>query len=54
MFNGQSEIPEGWAICDGNNGAPNLVGKFIKTYASADEVGDNDSILDENNELILS
>lgn len=54
MYNGQSEIPEGWAICDGNNGTPNLVGKFIKAVASADEVGDNDSILDENNELILS
>lgn len=54
MFNGQSEIPEGWAVCDGTNGTPNLVGKFIKACASADEVGDNDSILDENNELILS
>lgn len=54
MFNGQSEIPEGWAVCDGTNGTPNLVGKFIKAVASADEVGDNDSILDENNELILS
>lgn len=54
MYNGQSEIPEGWAVCDGNNGTPNLVGKFIKAVASADEVGDNDSILDENNELILS
>lgn len=54
MYNGQSEIPEGWAVCDGNNGTPNLVGKFIKAVASANEVGDNDSILDENNELILS
>lgn len=54
MFNGKSELPEGWAICDGTNGTPNLVGKFIKAVASADEVGDNDSILDENNELILS
>lgn len=54
MYNGQSEIPEGWAVCDGTNGTPNLVGKFIKAVASADEVGDNDSILDENNELILS
>ena len=54
MFNGKAELPEGWAICDGTNGTPNLVGKFIKAVASADEVGDNDSILDENNELILS
>jgi hypothetical protein len=49
MFNGKAELPEGWAICDGTNGTPNLVGKFIKAVASADEVGDNDSILDENN-----
>lgn len=54
MFNGKAELPEGWAICDGTNGTPNLVGKFIKAVASADEVGDNDPILDENNELILS
>ena len=54
MFNGKAELPEGWAICDGTNGTPNLVGKFIKAVASADEVGDNDSIHDENNELILS
>lgn len=53
MWSG-TEIPYGWAICDGTNGTPNLVGKFIKAVASADEVGDNDSILDENNELILS
>lgn len=54
MFNGKAELPEGWAICDGTNGTPNLVGKFIKAVAPADEVGDNDSIPDENNELILS
>jgi hypothetical protein len=32
MFNGaSSEIPEGWAICDGTNGTPNLIGRFIKS-----------------------
>ncbi len=30
MFNGQSEIPPGWVICDGNNGTPNLIDRFIK------------------------
>lgn len=54
MFNGNTEIPEGWAICDGNNGTPNLVGKFIKAVASIDEVGDNESILNKDNELVLS
>ena len=24
-----SDIPKGWAICDGNNGTPNLKGKFL-------------------------
>jgi hypothetical protein len=23
------DIPTGWALCDGNNGTPNLVGKFL-------------------------
>nr|DAO59156.1 MAG TPA: LONG TAIL FIBER PROTEIN P37 PROTEIN, FIBER PROTEIN.2A [Bacteriophage sp.]DAX00354.1 MAG TPA: LONG TAIL FIBER PROTEIN P37 PROTEIN, FIBER PROTEIN.2A [Bacteriophage sp.] len=36
MYNGQSEIPEGWAVCDGNNGTPNLVGKFIKAVSAID------------------
>ena len=31
MFNGlSSEIPDGWHICDGTEGTPNLTGKFIK------------------------
>lgn len=36
MFNGQlSEIPEGWHICDGTNGTPNLIDKFIKASTSS-------------------
>lgn len=30
MYHGTS-IPEGWNICDGTNGTPNLIGKFIKS-----------------------
>jgi hypothetical protein len=26
---GLNNIPEGWALCDGNNGTPNLTGKFL-------------------------
>ena len=36
MFNGKAEeIPSGWAICDGTNGTPNLIDRFIlaSTYA---------------------
>ena len=30
MWSGnKSEIPEGWALCDGNNGTPNLTNRFI-------------------------
>ena len=54
MYNGQSEIPEGWAVCDGNNGTPNLVGKFIKAVSAIDQIGDNESELNENNELIIT
>lgn len=35
MFNGQSEIPPGWKICDGSNGTPDLIGKFIKADTGA-------------------
>lgn len=38
MFNG-SVIPEGWHICDGNDGTPNLIDKFIKG-TSLGNVGD--------------
>ncbi|MGN0967215.1 MAG: hypothetical protein ACI4OP_06515 [Candidatus Coprovivens sp.] len=50
MYNGSSEIPEDWTICDGSHGSPNLVGKFIK--ASASEVGE--TIVHENNEITLT
>jgi len=30
-----SAIPSGWVICDGNNGTPNLLGKFIEGVATA-------------------
>ena len=45
MFNGlASEIPEGWNICDGTNGTPNLIGKFIKASSTSGETGGSDEI----------
>ena len=45
MFNGlQSEIPNGWHICDGTEGTPNLVGKFIKASNISGEIGGETSI----------
>lgn len=38
MYNGQS-IPNGWAICDGTNGTPNLIGKFIKADTVSGQTG---------------
>ena len=39
MWSGSySSIPKGWALCDGNNGTPNLTGKFIKA-AGSDGIG---------------
>ncbi len=29
------DIPSGWALCDGGNGTPNLLGKFVKGTSSA-------------------
>lgn len=50
MFNG-TDIPDGWAICDGTNGTPDLIGKFIKASTT---IGDNETDLNENNELVLT
>jgi microcystin-dependent protein len=52
MFDGQSEIPEGWAICDGKEHeykgitttTPNLIGKFIKAAESSGATGGNNEI----------
>lgn len=34
-----SSIPQGWVLCDGNNGTPDLRDKFIKSVASAENPG---------------
>lgn len=45
MFGGStSDIPEGWSICDGSNGTPNLIDKFIKASTSAGDTGGNNEI----------
>ncbi len=48
MWSGQlSEIPSGWALCDGQDGRPNLLGKFIRgvpTATNPGNTGGSDSI----------
>ena len=39
MFDGSSKVPPGWAVCDGNNGTPNLIGRFIKAADAPKEGG---------------
>lgn len=33
-----ADIPSGWALCDGNNGTPDLTGKFLKGHPNASEI----------------
>lgn len=40
MFDGNSDIPTGWAVCDGTEGTPNLTGNFIKASETAGETGE--------------
>ena len=56
MWSGSiANIPSGWYLCDGNNGTPNLTGKFIVhadadsggTYAPGDTGGANTVALSE-------
>lgn len=58
-----TEIPLGWAICDGNNGTPDLRGRFIKAITAEEnetsesmynKEGALDSELNENNEITLT
>lgn len=30
-----ANIPDGWVICDGNNGTPNLLARFVEGVATA-------------------
>jgi microcystin-dependent protein len=51
MWSGSaSAIPDDWALCNGANGTPNLVNKFIRGGNSAGGTGGNDSVtLSANN-----
>lgn len=51
MYNGV-EIPEGWAICDGQNGTPDLIGKFIKAGRVSEDIPRTDIGLD--NQITLT
>lgn len=45
MFNGlAADIPEGWHICDGTDGTPNLIDRFIKANNTAGGTGGSNSI----------
>lgn len=48
MWYGQEEIPKGWVLCDGNNGTPNLIDRFIKASDSVGEVNPEGVEWDEN------
>lgn len=42
-----SDIPDGWVLCDGNNGTPDLRGKFLKGVPGSTNpggVGGTDSV----------
>lgn len=45
MYNGKAEeIPSGWAICDGTNGTPNLIDRFILASTYCGGTGGNSQI----------
>lgn len=51
MFNSIQNIPDGWHICDGTNGTPNLIGKFIKAGTLLET---NETDLDQDNYLTIN
>lgn len=45
MYSGtMAEIPEGWHICNGEEGTPNLIGKFIKAWTASGVTGGSNSV----------
>ena len=54
MWYGSNTIPEGWALCDGNNGTPNLVGSFVKgDSVNATEPTTPEGVDENTNEFTL-
>lgn len=47
-YGGVDSIPVGWAICNGANGTPNLVDKFIKGGSKCEEVTPNGVTVDSD------
>ena len=35
-------IPDGWQVCDGTNGTPNLINKFVRGASQDSQVGNSD------------
>lgn len=52
MWYGKEDIPKGWAICDGNNGTPNLINQFIKGGDISEDVPAQEG-LDKENQITL-
>lgn len=48
------QIPDGWALCNGENGTPNLVGKFIKAGETEAEGGTDEILLKATNIPLLT
>lgn len=34
-----SQIPPGWALCDGNNGTPNMMNRYMRSVGGGDDPG---------------
>lgn len=52
MFAGtMDEIPEGWALCDGNDERPNLIDRFILGSAPEDSKKFNNIVLEDSDDV---
>ena len=48
MFDGKSEIPPGWAICNGDQGTPNLIGRFVKADYETGRIDPEGVVIQDN------
>lgn len=54
MFTDEASLPTGWYVCNGSNGTPNLLDKFVRAANTSGNEGGNDSATTSSSTLTVT